>query len=197
MLLSSQSWFRSSDSRPARLFSVRMLVERNVCRVILGFRGNSGHRKDLWKKGRKQHLPPPSFSCTDVLHVVPLAVHAHIHAHTTHRTCRDTTTHVNEKSKYTNHLYTVSMVTEMFASHLPAGYPCVAVRPARSCPSADPPDCTLLPDSLKDQEEILMKSNAHTRHKRDIAETIRADLSSGSQTHIELWHAHTRTHTGQ
>lgn len=94
----------------------------------------------------------------------------------------------------TLHVVAVSMVTEMFASHLPAGCPCVAVRPARSCPSADPPDCTLLPDSLKDQEEILMKSNAHTRHKRDIAETIRADLSSGSQTHIELWHAHTHAH---
>lgn len=31
---------------------------------------------------------PPFLSCTDVLHVVPLAVHAHIHAHATHRTCR-------------------------------------------------------------------------------------------------------------
>lgn len=34
--------------------------------------------------------------------------------------------------------------------------PCVADRPARSCPSAGPLDCTLLLGSLKDQEENLI-----------------------------------------
>lgn len=33
--------------------------------------------------------------------------------------------------------------------------PCVADRPAQSCPSAGPRDCTLLLGSLKDQEENL------------------------------------------
>lgn len=36
------------------------------------------------------------------------------------------------------------------------GSPCVAGRPARSCPSAGPRDCTLLLGSLKDQEENLI-----------------------------------------
>lgn len=36
------------------------------------------------------------------------------------------------------------------------GSPCVADRPAQSCPSAGPRDCTLLLGSLKDQEENLI-----------------------------------------
>lgn len=36
------------------------------------------------------------------------------------------------------------------------GSPCVADRPARSCPLAGPLDCMLLLGSLKDQEENLI-----------------------------------------
>lgn len=43
-----------------------------------------------------------------------------------------------------------------------AGFPCVAVRPARSCPWAAPPDCTLLLGSLKDQEENLIVVRTRT-----------------------------------
>lgn len=41
-------------------------------------------------------------------------------------------------------------------THRPVGSPCVAGRPARSCPSAGPRDCTQLLGSLKDQEENLI-----------------------------------------
>lgn len=56
----------------------------------------------------------------------------------------------------------------MASSHLPAGCPCVAVRPARSCPLAAPPDCTPLPGSLKDQEENLIEvKRGHQGKKRE------------------------------
>ena len=44
-----------------------------------------------------------------------------------------------------------------------AGSPCVADRPARSCPWAGPQDCTLLLGSLKDQEENLIVVKTWTR----------------------------------
>lgn len=44
-----------------------------------------------------------------------------------------------------------------------AGSPCAAGRPVQSCPWAGPPDCTLLLDSLKDQEENLIVVKTWTR----------------------------------
>lgn len=80
-------------------------------------------------------------------------------------------------------------------SHLLAGCPCVAVRPARSCPWAAPPDCTPLPGSLKDQEENLseVKRGHQGKKREDTPDNQR--LSQQQPKHDELFINHTHTHT--
>lgn len=75
-------------------------------------------------------------------------------------------------------------------AYLLAGFPCVAGHPAQSCPWVDPLDCTLLPGSLKDQEENLIVVKTWTGGEKKRRHTRQwANIPALTQTHYKtLWY---------